>query len=94
MKTRASSSDGANLGHHAEPTLGEGLSRERSGSAVQSQRGANLRAGGDRAYYRRRGLQFISGSVADSTRRAYESGRRSWDKFLPVDALREVSEAF
>ena len=25
MKTRAPSADGANLGHHAEPTLGEGL---------------------------------------------------------------------
>ena len=37
--------------------------------------------GGDRVYYRCRGLQYIGGSVADSTRRAYESGRRSWDKF-------------
>ena len=25
MKTRAPSADGANLGHHAEPTLGEDL---------------------------------------------------------------------
>ena len=25
MKTRALSADGANLGHHAEPTLGEDL---------------------------------------------------------------------
>ena len=37
MTTRAPSADGANLGHHAEPTLGEDLCAGTVGSAVQSQ---------------------------------------------------------
>ena len=81
MKTRATSADGANLGHHAEPTLGEDLCAGTVGvgGAISARSKSWGRRG--RAYYRRRGLQYIGGSVADSTRRAYESGRRSWDKF-------------
>ena len=58
MKTRAPSADGASLGHHAEPTLGENLLRERSGSAVQSQPGANPGGGG---------VGLITDVVASST---------------------------
>ena len=78
---RAPSADGANLGHHAEPTLGEDFCAGTVGvgGAISARSKSWGKRG--RAYYRRSGLQYIGGSVVDSTRRAYESGRRSWDKF-------------